>query len=167
MIFVRPAFVACAVAIYFMGVYFPWATIAEWTVLRAFSWTMTQIVPSIEGLPPEARHLPRRASLLQMSVLHFACGAFFLWRVITLKPAVWLLQPSWRFVLVAGACLVGTCPPIYWIFFWQGGISETGFQSIHKLVVIIFIIWFVLTNFVSLGLSSLYELIRRRRYGYV
>jgi hypothetical protein len=166
MIFFRPAFVVSAVALYLAGVYFPWTVLADSATLQSFAWTIARIVPSIDGMPAEARHLPRDASRIQLSLLHFACGAFFVWLALTLKPAIWLLGPIYRFVISIVAFLIPLAASIYWIFFWSGQPSEAGLNNMHEVVgVAVFVPWFLFIGSFLCQLSAVYELARRARQG--
>lgn len=161
----RWEFYLVLVAFVLFAAYFPWPWVADWGAVKAFVTVMERIVPSINGLPPEARHLPLAASKAQLSFIHFCGGIGFVYKLITQRPAVWREMSKLRF-LVGSICfaVVAACW-VYAIFFWAGNLNNGPQEDWHanrlQVAATHTVFWLFLTMTVSIAWSGIQEVIRQ------
>lgn len=161
----RWEFYLVLVAFVLFAAYFPWPWVADWGAVKAFVAVMERIVPSIDGLPPEARHLPLAASKAQLSFIHFCGGIGFVYKLITQRPAVWREGSKRRFmVIVICAAILGALY-VSAIFFWSGNFNIPPDQAWHanRLQIAGYYTswWLALTMTFSMCWSGIQELIRQ------
>lgn len=161
----RWEFYLALVSFVLFAAYFPWPWIADWSVVKAFVAVMERIVPSIDGLPPEARHLPLAASKAQLSFIHFWGGIAFVYKLITQRPAIWRMASKWRFLVGAIAAAILGAFYISAIFFWSGNFNVPPDQAWHanRLQVVGYYTfwWLALTMTFSMSWSGIQEVIRQ------
>lgn len=163
----RWEFYLALVSFVLFAAYFPWPWVADWSAVKALVAVMERIVPSIDGLPQEARHLPLAASKAQLSFIHF-CGAVgFVYKLITQRPAIWREGSKFRFI---GGAVCASILAAYWvhaIFFWHGHFNHGPEQGWHanrlQVAATHTVFWLFLTMTVSIAWSGIQEVIRQLR----
>ncbi len=160
-------YVGLAVFVLFAA-YFPWPWVADWAVVQAFVAVMGSIVPSIEGLAPEYRHLPIEASKAQLSCIHFTGGAMVICKLLMQKN--WILREVqiWKFYVKAIGAIVLSLFIVVVFFFWDGGFDSNraepgmGHHSRMQIAGFYTFMWFSLGALWSLALGYVGEIVRRR-----
>ncbi len=161
----RWEFYLALVAFVLFAAYFPWSWVADWGIVRVLVAAMERIVPSIAGLPSEARHLPREASKAQLSFIHFCCAVTFTYKMITQRAAVWRVASKARFLVGSTAASTLGSMFVYLIFFWTGHFNHGAADGWHgsrlEVAGCHTAFWLLLTLAFSMAWSGLQEVIRQ------